>query len=145
MYKEKAADYFARHKESQECHITSDGRVFHSKGTADSFANTLNDNTVESFTRKQAEAKEIEVVDVEEVTGEGTDEGTGEGTGEGTDETESDLLPLDKKLLDFDTETASYQEIVAFVKELKLAADSNKQVDLVAAIIAAQETLKNKA
>lgn len=53
MSKDKAADYFARHKESNECHITSDGRVFHSIGSASGFANTLKDNAVESFKRSE--------------------------------------------------------------------------------------------
>ena len=51
MSKDKAADYFARHKESPECHITSDGRVFHSIGTATGFANGLKDNAVTSYKR----------------------------------------------------------------------------------------------
>lgn len=54
----KAQDYFERHQGSNECHISSDGRVFHTKGSAESFAVTLEDRTVESFTRKSMESKD---------------------------------------------------------------------------------------
>jgi hypothetical protein len=57
---EKAADYFSRHKASNECHITSDERVFHTRGTADSFASGLKENTVTSYTREQIEALKVE-------------------------------------------------------------------------------------
>lgn len=50
-----AIDYFARHH-NNECHITADGRVFHKKEGAESFASTLEDRTIESFTRREAEA-----------------------------------------------------------------------------------------
>ena len=50
-----AIDYFSRHH-SNECHITADGRVFHKKEGAESFASTLKDRTIESFTRREAEA-----------------------------------------------------------------------------------------
>ena len=50
-----AIDYFARHH-SNECHITADGRVFHKKEGAESFASVLEDRTIESFTRREAEA-----------------------------------------------------------------------------------------
>ncbi|MBT0550244.1 hypothetical protein [Riemerella anatipestifer] len=50
-YKEQALDYFNRHPYSNECHITSDGRVFHTLGAAQSFAGTLEDQVIESFSR----------------------------------------------------------------------------------------------
>ena len=50
-----AIDYFARHH-SNECHITADGRVFHKKEGAESFASTRENRTIESFTRREAEA-----------------------------------------------------------------------------------------
>ena len=50
-----AIDYFSRHH-SNECHITADGRVFHKKEGAESFASILEDRTIESFTRREAEA-----------------------------------------------------------------------------------------
>lgn len=143
MSQEKAVDYFDRHPSSNECHITSDGRVFHTIGSAQGFAQALPDNKVESFTRETPQAESKDVVDATEETGtdEGTEGGTEEGTEEGT-EGEEQMLDLDAKLLAFDTETATYPEIVVFVKELKLASDSNKKEDLAAAIVAAQATLK---
>ena len=55
-----AKDYFERHSISNECHITSDGRVFHTSGHAISFSqeHDLQDQTIESYTRAQVEQKE---------------------------------------------------------------------------------------
>jgi len=104
MSKELAADYFARHT-SNECHITSDGRVFHTKGSADSFANGLKDNKVESYTRESKEQKPKE---------------------------ETKVFTLEE-LNAFDSEKATYAELKDLVKALKLESASQKQVDLVAA------------
>jgi hypothetical protein len=110
MSKELAADYFARHS-NDECHITSDGRVFHTKGSADSFANGLKDNTVVSFTRdgKKEEKKE---------------------EAPGSDATVFTLEDLKA----FDTTTASYAEIKALANGLNLESASQKKEDLLAAI-----------
>lgn len=56
---ELAQDYFERHSVSNECHITSDGRVFHTGGHAISFAqeHDLQDQNIESYTRTQVEVK----------------------------------------------------------------------------------------
>ncbi len=48
---ELAQDYFDRHPQSNECHVTSDLRVFHQKSNAESFAANLKDSKVASFTR----------------------------------------------------------------------------------------------
>lgn len=108
MSKELAADYFARHESSNECHITSDGRVFHTKGSADSFANGLKDNTVESFTRdgKTADASKDETAKVF-----------------GLEDLES-----------FNAETATYAEIKELAKAFSLESVSQKKEDLLAAI-----------
>ena len=50
MSKELAADYFSRHKGDQ-CFITSDNRVFHNAGSAQSFANSLENKTVVTHKR----------------------------------------------------------------------------------------------
>lgn len=110
MSKKLAADYFGRHT-GNECHITSDGRVFHTKGSADSFANGLKDTTVQSFTR---EGKKEEII--------------GEDTGEDTKVIAIETLKT------FDTATASYHEIKALVKALGLETPSQLQVDLVASL-----------
>ncbi|MDN3671505.1 hypothetical protein QWY99_22140 [Flavobacterium branchiarum] len=69
MSNEKAVDYFDRHPSSNECHITSDNRVFHTKGTADSHANGLKDNKVNSHYRSDYELSNIEVLGPDIETG----------------------------------------------------------------------------
>ncbi|WP_291122777.1 hypothetical protein [Flavobacterium sp. UBA6046] len=110
MSKEKAADYFARHESSNECHVTSDGRVFHTKGAADGFANTLKDTKVTTHVRESIESK-------------------------GEDQ-EDDTLKIEalEALKTFDTATAKYPELKALVKALGLETESQKQEVLVAAI-----------
>lgn len=115
MSKELAADYFSRHLSSKECHITSDGRVFHSKGTAEGFANSLKDNKVLSYNRSEFEGSK--------------EEG---GTGTDTD-TESKTQALEL-LKSFDASTATYPEIKALVKMLGIEPATQKQPDLLAAI-----------
>ncbi len=111
MSKELAADYFSRHESSNECHITSDGRVFHTKGAADSFANGLKDTKVESFTRdgKTADAD-------------------GEDTGEDT------KLKSIETLKTFEASTAKYPELKSLVKALGLEVENQKEATLVAAL-----------
>lgn len=107
MSKELAADYFARHESSNECHITSDGRVFHTKGSADSFANGLKDNTVASFTR--------------------------DGKKEESSGSDAKVLSLED-LENFNAETATYAEIKELAKAFSLESVSQKKEDLLAAI-----------
>jgi len=59
MSKELAADYFSRHQ-NDECHITSDNRVFHTLGSAQSFASGLKDTKVASYTRAEFETVNTE-------------------------------------------------------------------------------------
>lgn len=148
-FKEKAQDYFDRFTTSEECHISSDGRVFHNIGSAQSFASGLQDTTISTFKREiDGSIKEIEVVAPELVEGVNTDDiitmaevtakadKKAEGTpAEGTNDANA-------KLLAFDTETASYADIKAIASEYKLPSVSLKQADLVAAIVAVQNVLK---
>lgn len=60
-HKELSVDYFARHQSSNECHITSDNRVFHTKGSAESFATLLDNKKISSFTRESKEAKKDDI------------------------------------------------------------------------------------
>ena len=113
MSKELAADYFSRHLSSKECHITSDGRVFHSKGTAEGFANSLKDNKVLSYKRSEFEESKEE---------DGTDTDT---------ESKTQALEL---LKSFDASTATYPEIKTLVKMLGIEPATQKQPDLLAAI-----------
>lgn len=115
--KELSQDYFDRHPSSDACHITSDGRVFHSVGTANGYATALEDNKVDSFTRDSKKVEDIEV--------------------EGATE-EKALITL----ADFNAETTSYEQGKALFAELGLTAESNKKVAIFAALTAAQEAAK---
>ena len=50
--KAKLKDYFKRYPLSQECHVTSDGKLFHQSGPAQSYAGGLKDNKVARHTRE---------------------------------------------------------------------------------------------
>lgn len=121
MYKDKAVDYFDRHPSSNECHITSDGRVFHTLGTAQGFAGSLKDNKVESFTRAQIEVEAIPVV--------GSEELTGDATGAVGDQNE-----FIEQLKAFDFEKVDYQVAKKLVANLGLEPKTQKQPDLVEAL-----------
>ena len=137
MSKEKAADYFSRHKASNECHITSDGRVFHTKGAADGFANQLKDNKVESYTRDQFEVENIDVNEPVEETG-------ATGTRAGTDGDEPKVYTIED-LKAFDAQTADYKDAKNLVKGLKLESESQKMPDLLVAIEKAKANLEPQA
>lgn len=110
MSKELVVDYFDRHT-NDECFITSDGRVFHTKGTADGHANTLKDNNVESHKRN------IPAVD-----------------SDGSDDSDTLKIEAVEALKTFDTSTATYPEIKALANTLGLESASQKKDDLVAAL-----------
>jgi hypothetical protein len=111
--KELAADYFERHQISNECHITSDNRVFHTSGTAEGFATTLKDSKVVSFTRSEVEkGDESRVLTLEDFDG-------------------------------FDATVANYPEAKELVKKLGLKPISQKLPDLLAIIAAELEKLQD--
>ena len=139
MSKELAADYFARHESSNECHITSDGRVFHTKGSADSFANGLKDNTVASFTRDGK--KEEEEVPTDEVPQDEApqdeapqDEAPQDDSSKDEAAQDEDKIAVIEALKTFDAETATYAEIKELAKAFSLESVSQKKEDLLAAI-----------
>ena len=116
---ELAKDYFERHEISDECYVTADGRVFHNSGSAISFAETLSDKEVERFTRVQVEKQSEPLVD--------------------------DFQKFKEaviKLNAFDTETATYEDAKALVKELGLETATQSKVDLFAAIVSEQNKIK---
>jgi hypothetical protein len=116
--KEKAADYFDRH-DGTECHITSDGRVFHSKGTADSFAVGLVDQKVESFQKTDfVKVEKLKVADKPKV-----DKPVFE-----TLELTSDNI---KQILDFGLVKENYTNLKALVAHLKLEPENQKADTLV--------------
>lgn len=121
MSKDKAADYFGRHK-NDECHITSDGRVFHTIGSAQSFASGLKDATIESFKRAEFEKKTSE---------DSQDDSSDEGT---------KVLVLET-LKNFDPATATYDDAKVLVYSLALETQSKKKEDLFAAIEAYKKTI----
>lgn len=124
MSKELAADYFSRHLSSNECHITSDGRVFHSKGNADGFANGLKDNKVTSYTRAEVKAPVVDDL--------------------GDDDSNKAKVQALDALKNFDATTATYPEIKALVKDLGLESPTNKQPDLLATIEAYKTALNTE-
>jgi hypothetical protein len=72
MLNENVVDYFDRHPANNECHVTSDERIFHTKGTADGHANGLKDNKVNSHYRSDYELMKTDVVAPVIETGETT-------------------------------------------------------------------------
>lgn len=111
-----AKDYFERHKSSKECFVTSDGRVFHSRGAAESFAGSLKDQKVDKFTS-------------DEFSSDGTEE-------EDNSDVESLLASFNA-----DSETAA-KDAKAIIKALGLKPASNKNADAIAAVIAHIEKSK---
>lgn len=107
-----AKDYFERHKSSKECYITSDGRVFHSAGAAESFAGSLKDQSVEKFTPDQVSDDQDD------------------------QEVESLLASFNAQ-----SETAA-KDAKAIVKALGLKPASNKNADIIAAVVAHIEESK---
>lgn len=72
MSNENVVDYFDRHPANNECHVTSDQRIFHTKGTAAGHANSLKDSKVNSHYRSDYELLSTKVVDSVIETGETT-------------------------------------------------------------------------
>jgi hypothetical protein len=113
MSKELAVDYFDRHQ-GDECHITSDNRVFHTLGAAQSFASGLKEQKVTSYTRAGIEAPEVE--------------------GQEEETPNEEKVKALEALKTFDPQTAKYPEIKELVKVLGIDPISQKQPDLLAAI-----------
>ncbi|WP_123862000.1 MULTISPECIES: hypothetical protein [Flavobacterium] len=110
--KELAQDYFERHAGNTECFITSDNRVFHTQGSAASYANTLKDDAVDKFTR----GEETPVFDDLE------------------EEDEQENQFSEEDILNFDTTKSEYPEIKKLFTALNLEAPTQKKQDLVEAI-----------
>ncbi len=170
MSKEKAVDYFDRHPSSNECHITSDERVFHSAGTAQGFAESLKDNKITSYKREDF-AVNISVVDAEKVTGFENEEEDENLFLENIDPSDAPVIEVPKievpkievpnienpvidtltvdpnieALKAFDAETASYEEGKALVKALAIETSSNTKVDIFAALEVAKTNLQKQA
>ena len=148
-----AQDYFERHSQSDECFITSDGRVFHTYGHATSFAqeHQLQDQTIESYKRNQiSDAVEnsfrIELQGkltkkYEELFGQLPSEEFDNETLESLISQEESRLIQEKDdaeiLEEFksaDIETADYNDLKAFAKHFKIVTADQKKETLIAAL-----------
>ena len=125
MSKELAADYFSRHQ-SDECHIASDGRVFHTLGSAQSFASGLKDNKVNSYTRAEFETAK------EETPGDKAPKDKAPKVDAPKDDAPKVYTLEDLKA--FDAKTATWQEAKELVKGLAIETPSQSKIDLFAAI-----------
>lgn len=112
MSKELAADYFSRHQ-SDECHIASDGRVFHTLGSAQSFASGLKDNKVNSYIRAEFETPAPKA---------------------NAPKVDAPKVYTLEDLKAFDAKTATWQEAKELVKGLSIETPSQSKIDLFAAI-----------
>jgi hypothetical protein len=122
-YTEKAQDYFDRHPTSNECHITSDGRVFHNKGGALGFAGTLDNQDIESYSRK--------VLEKEKSLEQEIDLG---------DNKETKI----KELNALELVTANYNEMKVLVKYFDLKVENQKAETLIAALTEFKTTLNEQ-
>lgn len=122
-FTEKAQDYFDRHPSSDECHVTSDGRVFHNKGGAQGFAGTLDDQDIESYSRK--------VLEKEKSLAQEIDLG---------DNHESKI----KELETLELSTANYNEMKALVKFFDVKVENQKAETLITALTEFKNTLNQQ-
>lgn len=115
-----AQDYFERHSRSNECHITSDGRVFHTHGYAISFAqeNNLQDQKIESYTRDQVETTEGIATVITDPVG----------------PTEEEIIAKTEELKNLDIEAAEYPVLKTFIKFFDIKCDDQKAATLKAAL-----------
>lgn len=133
-YTDLAVDYFERHFTSQECHITSDGRVFHTNGHAISFASehNLQDQTIESYKREQVAtvAENATVENFEDVE-------NFNDTDVETNEDAEDNEVVDSKieeLKNFDIATGDYQDVKSFIKHFEIETADQKAETLKTAL-----------
>lgn len=116
-----AQDYFERHSQSDECFITSDGRVFHTYGHATSFAqeHQLQDQTIESYKRAQVF------------------------TDNDSPDPESEKQVKLEELAGLELVKENYQEIKALVKYFNLKPADQKAETLIAALTEYKNTLNS--
>jgi hypothetical protein len=114
-----AKDYFERHSTSNECHITSDKRVFHTSGYAISFSqeHDLQDQTIESYTRAQVEQKEELIFTAEIDT---------EDDLENSFDSLATQIALDVFLANSDVEKIEYKDLKALVKHFEIETADQK-------------------
>lgn len=140
-YTDLAQDYFERHSQSDECHISSDGRVFHTYGHATSFAqeHQLQDQTIESYKRAQisdvAENPTVEDAEAEEKdSSEKLDE---------IFETPAGEIALEAFLKTNDVDVLKYDDLKKFVKYFQIETEDQKADTLKAALNEFKNTLNS--
>ena len=122
---EKAKQYFENNKETKELFATSDGFLFLLKKDAQNHAQTLDDNTVESYNSS-------------DLLDESDDEQTGD-----VDPTSPDILQLGKKKLE---KAITSIEDVDLLETLILQEENEQNRSEVLTLIADRiETIKNQA
>ena len=122
---EKAKQYFENNKETKELFETSDGFLFLLKKDAQNHAQTLDDNTVESYNSS-------------DLLDESDDEQTGD-----VDPTSPDILQLGKKKLE---KAITSIEDVDLLETLILQEENEQNRSEVLSLLADRiETLKNQA
>lgn len=119
-HKDLAIDYFERHPSNDECHITSDNRVFHNKGAAESFAGTLDDKKISSFERKLVMKKDPETKPVDK---------------------EADKAEKLKELEALELVKENYNQMKALVKYFEIKTADQKAETLIAALTEFKTTL----
>lgn len=124
-FKEKAQDYFDRHPSSNECHITSDGRVFHAKGTAQGFAGTLEDQEIESYSRTVLEKEKSFTEEIDQAS-------------------DAEILAMTVFLGKSDVEKLEYNDLKKLVKFFDVPVEDQKKETLVAALTEFKKTLKEE-
>lgn len=124
-FTERAQDYFERHPLSAECHITSDERVFHTLGSAQSFAGTLDDQKVESYLRKVLE-KEVAIKTEDK---------------DDTKPNDAEILAKTVFLQNSDLEKLDYNDLKSLAKFFDVEAENQKGPTLIAALNEFKSTL----
>ncbi|RQO37945.1 hypothetical protein DBR39_13745 [Chryseobacterium sp. KBW03] len=127
---EKAQDYFERHPSSDECHVTSDGRVFHTIGSAQSMSGTLDDQKIESYKRKVLEKELLgKSLNDENLT-----------TG-GDQPTPAEILAMEVFLQNNEVDKLKYEDLKSLVKFFNLQVENAKAPTLIAALTEFKTTL----
>lgn len=138
-FQEKAQDYFDRHPSSEECYITSDGRVFHNIGSAQSMAGTLDDQKIESYKRSVIEKDKALKKDLSESNLPDQLKNSTEEIILMAEETRSEKI---KELEALELVKTNYNEMKSLAKFFGLNPDDQKAETLIAALEEFKTTLK---
>lgn len=159
-YTELAQDYFERHSTSDECHISSDGRVFHTFGYATSYVqeHDLKSQEIESYKRSDVEeftdnpfviemrgklsqkyealfgklpSEELDNEDLESLVSQE----------EARLIKEKDDAEILEKFKNTDIENEDYNDLKAFAKHFKIETEDQKAATLKTALIDFKNTL----